>query len=71
MDIRKAITATEAGRRLGVNRETVRRHIIAGKLRAVKPGSQYLLDPAELARYEPGRVGRPPGSKNKPKEPVA
>jgi excisionase family DNA binding protein len=59
VNIRKAITATQAAKQLGVHRETVRRDIKRGKLRAVKPGGEYLLDPAQLEGYTPGKPGRP------------
>lgn len=64
MDVRKAITATEAARRLGVDTETVRRAILKGQIRAFMPGREYLVDPASLARFTLGKPGRPAGRKD-------
>ena len=68
LDIRKAITVAEAARQLGVNRETVRRAILSGMLRAFQPGDEanapYLVDPASLKGFSLGKPGRPPGRKD-------
>ena len=42
------LTVPEAARRAGLNPETVRRWIRAGRLRSEKVGTQHLVDPDQL-----------------------
>jgi excisionase family DNA binding protein len=66
MDLSKYISATEAGKRLGVTRPRVVQLINDGQLPAFKAGRDWLIDPKDLKLVEvrPG-VGRPAGSKTK------
>lgn len=42
------LTIPEAARRTGRNAETIRRWVRAGRLRAEKVGTQYLVDESDL-----------------------
>ena len=46
------LTVPEAARRTGRNPETIRRWIRAGRLRAEKVGTQYLVDEEDLDAME-------------------
>jgi excisionase family DNA binding protein len=71
----KIIGTTEAGRRLGVSDARVRALIESGRLKAVKIGGAWLIDPKDLDAVKERKVGRPKSRKstkkqsNKKKEP--
>lgn len=58
------LSVPEAAKRLGVNEETVRRHVRSGKLPAEKLGQQWFIHVEELQtfaeHYDP-RTGPPRG----------
>jgi excisionase family DNA binding protein len=45
------MTIPEAARQLGLAEATLRLQVKLGKLRAVKRGRDYWLEPTEVARY--------------------
>lgn len=49
--LRTLLSIEEAATLLGVCEETVRRDIKAGKLRAIKMGSRWKVDPTVLAEF--------------------
>jgi excisionase family DNA binding protein len=56
------MTLIKAAAQLGVTPDTLRAQIRRGRLRATKLGRDWLVEAAEVARYERtslGRVGRP------------
>lgn len=53
------LTVPEAARRVGKNPETVRRWIRAGKLPAIRIGTQHVIDEDDLALVLAGVTGRP------------
>jgi excisionase family DNA binding protein len=56
------MTLRNAAAKLGVAPDTLRAQIRRGRLRAIKPGRDWFVEAAEVARYERtslGRVGRP------------
>jgi excisionase family DNA binding protein len=55
----KIIGTTEAARRLGVSDARVRALIESGRLKAVKIGGAWLIDPKDLAAVKNRKVGRP------------
>jgi excisionase family DNA binding protein len=72
----KIIGTTEAARRLGVSDTRVRALIESGRLKAVKIGGAWLIDPKDLDAVKDRKVGRPRKSRkgtkkqsNKKKEP--
>ena len=50
------LTVPEAARRAGLDPETIRRWIRAGRLASAKVGSQYLIDDADLSDAIAGHV---------------
>ena len=65
MDI---IGTTEAGRRLGISDARVRALIESGRLKAVKIGGAWLIDPKDLAAVKVRKVGRPKSRKSTKKK---
>jgi excisionase family DNA binding protein len=63
----KIIGTTEAGRRLGISDARVRALIMSGRLKAVKVGGAWLIDPKDLAAVRDRKVGRPRSRKTKGK----
>jgi excisionase family DNA binding protein len=60
------LTLKEAATRLGITADTLRAQIRRGRLRATKLGRDWLVEVAEVARYERvslGRAGRPAQAK--------
>ena len=55
----KIISTTEAARRLGVTANRVRVLIRAKRLKAIKVGHEWLIDPKDLEAVKERRVGRP------------
>jgi|SRR5215213_237210 len=55
----KIIGTTEAARRLGVSDARVRALIESGRLKAVKIGGTWLIDPKDLKAVKVRKVGRP------------
>ena len=56
------LTLREAAPRLGITADTLRAQIRRGRLHATKLGRDWIVDAAEVARYERtslGRSGRP------------
>lgn len=60
------LTTHEAANRLGLTARSVARLIKRGALTATKRGRDYLIDEAEVDRYQ--RERRPVGRPQKPKE---
>lgn len=52
---KKMFTPEEIAETLGVNRETIYRHLRAGKLPATKPGGSYIITRADLVKYLGGK----------------
>ena len=65
------MTVTDAAKKLEVSPRRIRQFINEGRLSAKKIGKQYIITKASLGAFVdiPRKVGRPPGSKNKPKPP--
>jgi excisionase family DNA binding protein len=59
----KIISTTEAGRRLGVTAVRVRALIESGRLKAIKVGGAWLIDPKDLDAVKVRKVGRPKSRK--------
>lgn len=55
----KIISTTEAGKRLGVTDSRVRKMILAKRLKAIKVGREWLIDPKDLEAVRDRKVGRP------------
>ena len=55
----KIIGTTEAGRRLGISDARVRALIMSKRLKAVKIGGAWLIDPKDLDAVKDRKVGRP------------
>ena len=64
----KIIGTTEAGRRLGISDARVRSLIMSGRLKAVKVGGAWLIDPNDLATVKNRKVGRPRKARKTSKE---
>jgi excisionase family DNA binding protein len=65
----KIIGTTEAARRLGVSDARVRALIESKRLKAVKIGGAWLIDPKDLKAVKVRKVGRPKtrkGAKSRP-----
>jgi len=57
------LTTAQAARELGLSTARVRQYIVLGRLRAIKPGQDYLLTRAEIANFIRNPPGRPrPGT---------
>jgi excisionase family DNA binding protein len=59
----KIIGTTEAGRRLGISDARVRALIMSKRLKAVKVGGAWLIDPKDLDAVKDRKVGRPKSRK--------
>jgi excisionase family DNA binding protein len=55
----KIIGTTEAARRLGISDARVRALIMSKRLKAVKVGGAWLIDPKDLDAVKVRKVGRP------------
>ncbi len=55
----KIISTTEAARRLNVTPSRVRAMIGSGRLKAMKVGNVWLIDPKDLDAVKDRKVGRP------------
>jgi excisionase family DNA binding protein len=55
----KIISTTEAARRLGVTANRVRVLIRTKRLKAIKVGHEWLIDPKDLDAVKERKVGRP------------
>lgn len=55
----KIIGTTEAAKRLGVNPSRVRALIDSGRLKAIKVGREWLIDPKDLEAVKNRKPGRP------------
>src|SRR5262249_47907001 len=55
----KILGTVEAGRRLGISDARVRSLIASGRLKAVKVGGAWLIDPKDLDAVKGREVGRP------------
>lgn len=56
------MTLRDAAKQLGITADTLRAQIRRGRLRAIKPGRDWLVETVEVARYKRnslGRLGRP------------
>lgn len=59
----KIISTAEAAKRLGVTTNRVRALIDAKRLKAMKVGREWLIDPKDLAAVKVRKVGRPKSRK--------
>ena len=55
----KVIGTTEAAKRLGVTDSRVRKMILSKRLKAIKVGREWLIDPKDLDALKDRKVGRP------------
>jgi excisionase family DNA binding protein len=55
----RIISTAEAAKRLGVTPDRVRKMIIAKRLKAIKVGREWLIDPKDLDAVKDRKVGRP------------
>ena len=55
----KIISTAEAAKRLGVTANRVRKMILAKRLKAIKVGREWLIDPKDLEAVKDRKVGRP------------
>jgi excisionase family DNA binding protein len=55
----KIISTAEAAKRLNVTSSRVRKMIDAGRLKAIKVGREWLIDPKDLNAVKNRKVGRP------------
>jgi excisionase family DNA binding protein len=62
----KIIGTAEAARRLNVTQSRVRAMIDAGRLKAMKVGREWLIDPKDLDAVKERKVGRPRKSRKSP-----
>jgi excisionase family DNA binding protein len=63
----KIISTTEAAKRLGVTANRVRAMIRAKRLKAMKVGHEWLIDPKDLDAVKERKVGRPRKSRKSTK----
>ena len=61
----KIIGTAEAARRLGVTVSRVQKMIAAKRLKAIKVGREWLIDPKDLDAVKDRKVGRPRKSRKK------
>lgn len=69
-DIRDLISVPEAARRAGVARNTIHRAAKSGKIKAVKPGRNWLVYASDIDRwkqeeYRPNMAARYPAGDNR------
>jgi excisionase family DNA binding protein len=55
----RIISTAEAAKRLGVTTNRVRAMIEAKRLKAIKVGREWLIDPKDLEAVKDRKVGRP------------
>ena len=55
----RIISTAEAAKRLGVTTNRVRAMIEAKRLKAIKVGREWLIDPKDLEAVKERKVGRP------------
>jgi excisionase family DNA binding protein len=55
----KIISTAEAAKRLGVTQSRVQKMIAAKRLKAIKVGREWLIDPKDLDAVKDRKVGRP------------
>jgi len=55
----KIISTAEAAKRLGVTQSRVQKMIAAKRLKAIKVGREWLIDPKDLEAVKDRKVGRP------------
>ena len=55
----KIISTAEAAKRLGVTQSRVQKMIAAKRLKAIKVGREWLIDPKDLEPLKDRKVGRP------------
>jgi len=55
----KIISTAEAAKRLGVTQSRVQKMISAKRLKAIKVGREWLIDPKDLEAVKDRKVGRP------------
>ena len=55
----KIISTAEAAKRLGVTQSRVQKMIVAKRLKAIKVGREWLIDPKDLDAVKDRKVGRP------------
>ena len=55
----KIISTAEAAKRLGVTQSRVQKMIAAKRLKAIKVGNVWLIDPKDLEPLKDRKVGRP------------
>jgi excisionase family DNA binding protein len=55
----RIISTAEAAKRLGVTPDRVRKMIEAKRLKAMKVGREWLIDPKDLEAVKERKVGRP------------
>ena len=55
----KIISTAEAAKRLNVTVSRVRKMIVAKRLKAIKVGREWLIDPKDLDAVKDRKVGRP------------
>jgi len=55
----RIISTAEAAKRLGVTANRVRKMILAKRLKAIKVGREWLIDPKDLDAVKDRKVGRP------------
>jgi excisionase family DNA binding protein len=55
----KIIGTAEAAKRLGVTQSRVQKMIAAKRLKAIKVGREWLIDPKDLDAVRDRKVGRP------------
>ena len=55
----KIISTAEAAKRLGVTDSRVRKMILSKRLKAIKVGREWLIDPKDLDAVKDRKVGRP------------
>ena len=64
----KIIGTAEAARRLNVTQSRVRAMIDAGRLKAMRVGREWLIDPKDLDAVKDRKVGRPRKSRKSTKK---
>jgi len=63
----KLISTTEAAKRLGVTPSRVRAMIASKRLKAIRVGIMWLIDPKDLEAVKERKVGRPRKSRKSSK----
>jgi len=63
----KIISTAEAAKRLGVTQSRVQKMIAAKRLKAIKVGREWLIDPKDLEAVKDRKVGRPRKSRKSTK----